>query len=96
MILEDPDEEDEEAFLEGEEDEVDEDEQLILNGPDFNAIDNAFQQGLDGQPPENVSPSCPTHRTAGLPCEWDHSLVRCDVRKRGPSCSGRGRERPVR
>ena len=51
--------EDEEAFLDGEEDDVDDEEHLLLDGPDFNALDNAFQQGLEGEglegePPENV------------------------------------------
>lgn len=63
------DDEDEEAFLEGEEDDVDE-EHLLLDGPDFSALDNAFQQGLEdegleGEPPEVVrfQPSVLSYQT---------------------------------
>lgn len=71
MLIEagDHDDDDEEAFLEAEEeDEEDEDGALILEGPDFDVLDDAFQGGLGGEPHE---PAAVRHHPISQPIQKD-------------------------
>ena len=49
MLLDgdDPDDDGEDGFIDGEEDGADAEDHLVLDGPDFNVLDNAFQQDLE-------------------------------------------------
>ena len=66
MLLDadDPDDDGEDGFIDGEEDAADAEEHLVLDGPDFNVLDNAFQQGLEAahEGALNVRRLTPSHK----------------------------------
>jgi hypothetical protein len=54
------------AFMDAEEEALNEEERILMDGPDFdNALQNAYQQGLDANNPDvnipDVSPSQSDH-----------------------------------